>query len=69
MPRYIHSPDIWNLPPDVFYSEEDQGYIARHPQVPGVSAFGDTEASARAEYVVVLSLFKDSPVIEVRDGD
>lgn len=34
---------------NVFYSEEDGGYIADVPDLPGCSAFGETPESAIAE--------------------
>lgn len=33
----------------VFYTEEDQGWIAEIPDLPGCSAFGDTPEQAVAE--------------------
>jgi predicted RNase H-like HicB family nuclease len=34
---------------DVFWSEEDGGYIATCPDFPGLSAFGETEEEALSE--------------------
>jgi len=34
---------------NIFYSEEDGGYIADIPDLPSCSAFGDTPAEALAE--------------------
>ena len=39
-------------PIEIFYSEEDAGYIATFPDLPGCSAFGESEndaLSARSE--------------------
>jgi predicted RNase H-like HicB family nuclease len=36
-------------PKHVFWSDEDQGFIAIAPDLPGSSAFGETEAEALAE--------------------
>ena len=36
-------------PKHVFWSEEDEGFIAIAPDLPGSSAFGETEAEALAE--------------------
>jgi antitoxin HicB len=35
-----------HYPVDVFYSEEDEGFIALAPDLPGCSAFGETRAEA-----------------------
>jgi len=36
---------------NIFYSEEDAGYIADIPDLPSCSAFGDTPAEALAELI------------------
>ena len=36
-------------PAHVFYSEEDEGFIAIAPDLPGCSAFGDSQEEAVAE--------------------
>ncbi len=41
----------------VTYSDEDQGYIATAPELPGCSAFGDTEEEAIREVKVAASLW------------
>lgn len=41
--------DAQRYPARVFYSEEDQGFIALAPDLPGCSAFGDTQEQAVAE--------------------
>jgi predicted RNase H-like HicB family nuclease len=41
---------------NVFWSEEDNAYIAICPEFPGLSAFGDTPEEALAEGRVVLGL-------------
>lgn len=38
-----------NIRADVFWSEEDAGYIATAPDYPGCSAFGETEREALTE--------------------
>ncbi len=39
----------FNYPTQVFWSEEDEGYIAIAPDLPSCSAWGSTEAEAKAE--------------------
>lgn len=41
----------------VVYSDEDKGYIATVPELPGCSAFGDTEEEAIKEVKVAVSLW------------
>jgi len=36
-------------PANIFYSEEDEGYIATAPDLPGTSAFGETQEEALIE--------------------
>ena len=36
-------------PLEIFWSDEDAGFIAEAPDLPGCSAFGDTEADAAGE--------------------
>lgn len=47
--------DTKELPRLVFFSEEDDGYIATIPGLPMVSAFGTTEASALRELKTALA--------------
>ncbi len=44
----------------VFWSEEDSGYIATCPDFPGLSAFGETEEQALSEGKAALCLFLES---------
>lgn len=41
----------------VAYSDEDKGYIATVPELPGCSAFGETEEEAIKEIKVAASLW------------
>jgi len=41
----------------VAYSDEDEGYIATVPELPGCSAYGDTEEEAIKEIKVAASLW------------
>ena len=45
---------------DVFWSEEDEGYIAKCPDFPGLSAFGESEEEALNEAKAALRLFLES---------
>jgi predicted RNase H-like HicB family nuclease len=42
---------------EIFYSEEDDGYIAVVPELPGCSAFGDTEKEALKEVMDAMELW------------
>jgi predicted RNase H-like HicB family nuclease len=44
-------------PIEVFWSDEDEGYIAVAPDLPGASAWGKTEASAISELHTVIGLW------------
>lgn len=44
----------------VFYSAEDDGYIAVVPDLPGCSAFGDTREEALKEIRTALSLWLET---------
>lgn len=45
---------------EIFYSAEDRGYIAVVPELPGCSAFGDTEEEALKEVKVAISLWLET---------
>ena len=51
----------------IFYSEEDEGYIAIVPELPGCSAFGGTEEEALAEVKVAMGLWLETARQEGRD--
>jgi predicted RNase H-like HicB family nuclease len=42
---------------EIFYSEEDEGYIAVVPELPGCSAFGETEEEALQEVKIAMDLW------------
>ena len=42
---------------EIFYSEEDEGYIAVVPELPGCSAFGESEESALEEIKLAMDLW------------
>jgi predicted RNase H-like HicB family nuclease len=51
---------------NVFHSEEDGGYIAGVPVLPGCSAFGRTPERAVAEVVVAKQAWIDAAAAEGR---
>jgi antitoxin HicB len=50
--------DNKKYPAQVFYSEEDGGYIALAPDLPGCSAFGETQEEALRELQDAISVWK-----------
>jgi len=42
---------------EIFFSEEDEGYIAVAPELPGCSAFGETEEEALCEIKTAMELW------------
>lgn len=42
---------------EIFYSDEDEGFIAVVPELPGCSAFGETEEEALGEVKVAIELW------------
>jgi len=51
---------------EIFYSEEDGGYIALAPELPGCSAFGETEEEALKETKVAIDLWLETAEKEGR---
>jgi predicted RNase H-like HicB family nuclease len=49
---------------DIFYSEEDEGYIANIPDLRFCSAFGDTPEEALKEVLIAKSLWLEVAVAE-----
>jgi len=45
---------------EIFYSEEDNGYIAFIPELPGCSAFGETEEKALEEVKMAMELWLET---------
>jgi len=45
---------------EIFYSEEDEGYVAVVPELPGCSAFGETEEEALKEIRVAIGLWLET---------
>jgi predicted RNase H-like HicB family nuclease len=45
---------------NIFFSEEDQGYVADIPDLPMCSAFGDTPSQALAEVEAAKQLWLDT---------
>ncbi len=50
-----------------FYSDEDEGYIAVVPELPGCSAFGETPEGAREEIKTAMELWLETAKIEGRE--
>ncbi|NPV62709.1 MAG: type II toxin-antitoxin system HicB family antitoxin [Methanotrichaceae archaeon] len=42
---------------EIFYSEDDKGFIAVVPELPGCSAFGETEERALKEVKIAMQLW------------
>ena len=51
---------------EIFYSQEDEGYIATVPELPGCSAFGETEEEALKEVKVAIDLWLETAEKEGR---
>jgi predicted RNase H-like HicB family nuclease len=49
---------------NIFYSDEDGGYIADVPDLPNCSAFGDTPAEALAEVQLAKEAWLEAARIE-----
>jgi predicted RNase H-like HicB family nuclease len=45
---------------EIFYSEEDKGFIAIVPELPGCSAFGETEELALKEVNIAMQLWLET---------
>jgi predicted RNase H-like HicB family nuclease len=45
---------------EIIYSDEDEGFIAVVPELPGCSAFGETEEEALREVKVAVSLWLEA---------
>ena len=52
---------------EIFYSEEDEGYIAVVPELPGCSAFGETEEAALEEVKIATELWLETAKKEGRE--
>lgn len=48
---------------EIFYSEDDEGYIAVVPELRGCSAFGETEEEALGEVKVSIELWLETAKI------
>ena len=51
---------------EIFYSQEDKGYIAVAPELPGCSAYGDTEEVALKEIMTAVGLWIETAKREGR---
>ncbi len=55
-----------HYPIKLFYSEEDKGFIAMAPDLPGCSAFGESEEDAIKEVKVAIELWLETARKEKR---
>lgn len=51
---------------EIFYSVEDKGYVAVVPELPGCSAFGETEEEALKQVKVAIDLWLETAEKESR---
>lgn len=51
---------------EIFYSEEDEGYISVAPELPGCSAFGETVEEALEEIKAAIDLWIETAKKEGR---
>lgn len=51
----------------IFYSEEDEGYIAIVPELPGCTAFGETVEEALKEIKIAIELWIEASKKEGRE--
>ena len=52
---------------EIFYSEEDKGYVAVVPELAGCSAFGETEGAALKEVMTAVELWLETAEKEGRE--
>lgn len=52
---------------EIVYSDDDEGYIAIAPELPGCSAFGETEEDALREIKVAIDLWLETAEKEGRE--
>ena len=45
---------------EIFYSDEDEGFIATVPELPGCSAFGENEERALKEVKIAMQLWLET---------
>lgn len=45
---------------EIFYSEDDEGFIGLVPELPGCSAFGETEEMALHELKIAIDLWLET---------
>lgn len=51
---------------EIFYSEDDEGYIAVVPELAGCSAFGESEEAALKEVMIAMELWLETAEKEGR---
>ena len=45
---------------EIFYSDEDEGFIGLVPELPGCTAFGETEETALCELKIAIDLWLET---------
>jgi antitoxin HicB len=55
-----------HYPANVFWSDEDEGFIALAPDLPGCSAFGDTQAEALLELQDAIAAWVQAAAVDGR---
>ena len=45
---------------EIFYSDEDEGFIGLVPELPGCSAFGETDEMALHELMIAIDLWLET---------
>jgi len=55
--RFRRGSPVYKYAIEIFYSEDDEGYIAVVPELPGCSAYGKSEEQALQEIKIAIDLW------------